>query len=239
MRHVASITLTLSAVALWGVLWMEAQTPAVGNVPERTEASLGGFALSSPVKVEAVHRAQPTHAAEAPSQAKSPADVPEVSAPVIPAVPVEEAVCLEWGPVGMADLQRARPALQAIGWIDRMRMLSVPEHYAAWSGPYKDEAAAVKAAAAMVKRGCEASPVFVKPEGWGVRLGTFHTAADASAWLLDAAPRCRISSPAVRHERPEDDAVRLVFQPLTPEENAQLRQALETLGRPYVCPQVD
>ena len=251
MRHVVPITLTVLAAALWGVVWTGARAPAPGNVPERVEASLAGFALSSPVKVESIRREQPTYAASEAGQETQTAETAETAeaAETVPAAAeaapepqaaLEDAACLEWGPVGMTDLQRVRPAIQEIGWVDRMRMLSVPEHFAAWSGPYKDEEAARKAASQMASRGCaDAVPVFVRREGWGVRLGTFPSAADASAWLQEAAPRCRITSPAVRHERPEADAVRLVFQPLTPDENAKVRGALSTLGRPQVCPQFD
>ena len=79
MRHVVPITLTVLAAALWGVVWTGARAPAPGNVPERVEASLAGFALSSPVKVESIRREQPTYAASEAGQETQTAETAETA----------------------------------------------------------------------------------------------------------------------------------------------------------------
>lgn len=240
MKSIALI-LTFVSVALWGTLFYQNTQPIESNVSvsESDSNLLEGFALSRPVRVD--HAPIPVSIAGKVSGTGA-IETPD---PVVPVaglrrmIASEDADCLAWRGVDPVLLTRIRPVLMDSGWINRVK-LSPDEGrgYVAWSGPYADEAAASKAAAAVNRAGCrDAQSVWSKDDGWGIRLGVFETADEAASWLKASAERCRIQHPAVRREHAEEDSVWLVFRPLSASENAELRRLLgSALGAPEACP---
>ena len=120
MRLLFALSLIL-AVSLAGLLLLRSGEPPARVIPQNAEVTLESFSVPKAVPVRAQPVAAPhPEAPEAVPSGLRPAAPPVFEEPRSEAIPLEEAGCLLFGPVGERRLTKLRGRLERTGMLGRM-----------------------------------------------------------------------------------------------------------------------
>lgn len=221
--------LALIAIALSSLLYMKSDEETIRTVPAQgAGATLSAVTLPKALPVEKKAEEAPVAAPEPEAvQPEEKLPPPVFIEPVLSHVPVEEAVCLRYGPVERKSLPKLRRQLEKTGVLDRMIM----EHAdiaqrIVYSGPYKSKKKAAEALEALQAAGLEKGELMEVGDQWAVKIAETGIRSLAQRWAHEAARAWSLSNVVVEERGGREGFVKLVFPNLTKEENERIRRTL-------------
>ncbi len=228
MRLLFALSLIL-AVSLAGLLLLRSGEPPARVIPQNAEVTLESFSVPKAVPVRAQPVAAPhPEAPEAVPSGLRPAAPPVFEEPRSEAIPLEEAGCLLFGPVGERRLTKLRGRLERTGMLGRMLIERDDSALrTVYAGPYPARAKAAKALADLSERGLSNGALIDLGEGrWGVCIASTRSRATANRWAREAAAAWALTNVVVSDADAQKGMLRLVFPGLTPQESRRVREAL-------------
>lgn len=225
--RIAAVLAALAAVVLSALLFMKSQEPPVRTLPEAGSGVVEAVSVPRALPA-AAPAAVPAPEAAAPAEELQPPRPVRFEEAALQLQPLEEAVCLRFGPVSETRLSRLRGRIERTGQLDRM--LIEPADTAervVFSGPYGSQAKARAALDALRRAGLDGGVVEAHGEGaWIVTFAHTKSRPLAERWAREAAMAFSLTNVVVEERGRRRAMVNLVFPNLSAEENARIRTAL-------------